>query len=66
VRCNSLSPGGIYDNQPDSFLKKYKNHCGVKGMLSPQDITGSLVFLLSDASQFINGQNIIVDDGFSI
>lgn len=66
VRCNSLSPGGILDNQPDAFLEKYNNHCGIKGMLDPQDITGALVFLLSDASKYINGQNIIVDDGFTI
>jgi NAD(P)-dependent dehydrogenase (short-subunit alcohol dehydrogenase family) len=66
VRCNSLSPGGILDSQPDAFLEKYNSHCGIKGMLDPQDITGALVFLLSDASQYINGQNIIVDDGFSI
>ena len=66
VRCNSLSPGGILDNQPDAFLEKYNNHCGIKGMLDPQDITGALVFLLSDTSKYINGQNIIVDDGFTI
>ena len=66
VRCNSLSPGGILDSQPDAFLEKYNSHCGIKGMLDPQDITGALVFLLSDASQYINGQNIIVDDGFTI
>jgi len=66
VRCNSLSPGGIFDHQPDAFLKRYNSYCSVKGMLDPQDITGALVFLLSDASQYINGQNIIVDDGFSI
>jgi len=66
VRCNSLSPGGILDHQPDAFLKKYNSHCGIKGMLDSQDITGALVFLLSDASQYINGQNLIVDDGFSV
>ena len=66
VRCNSLSPGGILDNQTDAFLEKYNSHCGTKGMLDPQDIAGVLVFLLSDASRYINGQNIIVDDGFTI
>jgi len=65
VRCNSISPGGIFDYQPEAFIDKYNSHCGVKGMLDPQDIVGTLVFLLSDASQYINGQNIIVDDGFS-
>ena len=66
VRCNSISPGGILDDQPDNFLEKYNSHCGTKGMLNPQDITGALVFLLSDASKYINGQNLIIDDGFSL
>jgi len=35
-------------------------------MLDPKDLNGTLIFLLSDASQYVNGQNIIVDDGFSL
>ena len=66
VRCNSLSPGGIYDHQPDSFLEKYNTYCGVKGMLDPQDLIGTLMFLLSDSSQYMSGQNITIDDGFSL
>ena len=66
VRCNSLSPGGIYDHQPDAFLEKYNTYCGVKGMLDPQDLIGTLMFLLSDASQYMSGQNITIDDGFSL
>ena len=66
VRCNSLSPGGIFNHQPISFLKKYNSHCGLKGMLDSNDIIGSLVFLLSDASMYMTGQNLIIDDGFSI
>jgi len=66
IRCNALSPGGILDRQPDAFLKEYKSHCGTKGMLDPKDICGTLLFLLSDASQFMTGQNLLVDDGFSI
>jgi NAD(P)-dependent dehydrogenase (short-subunit alcohol dehydrogenase family) len=66
VRCNSISPGGIFDHQPDTFIKKYNSHCGVKGMLDPKDIVGALVFLLSDAAQYITGQNMIIDDGFSV
>lgn len=66
IRCNSLSPGGIRDAQPESFLQNYRDHCGTKGMLDPQDIVGALVFLLSDASRYINGQNLMVDDGFCL
>ncbi len=66
IRVNCVSPGGIEDNQPESFLRQYKEHCINKGMLSPADIYGAVEFLISDKSSFINGQNIIVDDGFSI
>lgn len=66
VRCNSLSPGGILAGQADSFLSEYQKHCGVKGMLHPGDVEGTLVFLLSDASSHMTGQNLIVDDGFSL
>lgn len=66
IRVNCVSPGGILDNQPDSFLASYKAHCGKKGMLHPGDVTGSLLFLLSDHSQYVTGQDLIVDDGFSL
>jgi NAD(P)-dependent dehydrogenase (short-subunit alcohol dehydrogenase family) len=66
VRFNSLSPGGIINQQPETFLQKYNAHCGVKGMLDPADVTGTMLFLLSEASKHITGQNIIVDDGFSL
>jgi NAD(P)-dependent dehydrogenase (short-subunit alcohol dehydrogenase family) len=66
IRVNSLSPGGILDGQPEPFLNKYNAHCNRKGMLDPQDVCGSLVYLLSDASLYVTGQNLLVDDGFSL
>jgi len=66
IRVNSISPGGIYDNQPMTFLDAYKTYCLNKGMLSRSDINGTLLYLLSDLSKFVNGQNIIVDDGFTL
>lgn len=66
IRVNSLSPGGIRADQPADFLAAYNGHCASKGMLSPTDVVGALVFLLSDQSQFMTGQNLIVDDGFSL
>lgn len=66
IRFNCLSPGGILDSQSESFLKKYATYSQSKGMLDPIDVTGTLIFLLSDQSRYINGQNIIVDDGWSI
>lgn len=65
LRFNCISPGGILDGQPEPFTTAYRHYSQSKGMLSPDDIAGSLVFLLSDLSRYINGQNIIVDDGWS-
>jgi len=66
IRVNSISPGGILNNQPQNFVNKYKEYCLNKGMLDKADICGTLTFLLSDMSEYINGQNIIVDDGWSL
>lgn len=66
IKVNALSPGGIFDSQPEAFLEKYKEKCLNKGMLDKSDLKGTLVYLLSDMSKFVNGQNIVVDDGFSL
>jgi NAD(P)-dependent dehydrogenase (short-subunit alcohol dehydrogenase family) len=66
IKVNCLSPGGIENGQDSRFLKRYKDYCLNKGMLDADDLTGGLLFLLSDDSQFINGQNLIIDDGFSL
>ena len=66
IRVNAISPGGIYDAQPEVFLKKYAQYTLNKGMLDKKDLEGTLVYLLSDMSQYVQGQNIIVDDGFCL
>jgi NAD(P)-dependent dehydrogenase (short-subunit alcohol dehydrogenase family) len=65
-RANCVSPGGILDGQEEHFLTRYGDHCLSKGMLDASDVMGAIVYLLSDASRFVVGQNLIVDDGFSI
>jgi NAD(P)-dependent dehydrogenase (short-subunit alcohol dehydrogenase family) len=65
-RVNLVSPGGIFDNQDKKFVENYTSETLGKGMLDPDDVIPSIEFLLSDASSFINGQNIVIDDGFSI
>lgn len=66
IRVNCVSPGGVKDNQSKSFIKKYNTACLSKGMLDPQDISGSILFLISKESEFINGQNLVIDDGWSL
>lgn len=66
IQVNCISPGGILDGQPEAFLKKYNDKCISKGMLDAGDLFGTLHFLISSGSNYVNGQNIIVDDGFSL
>lgn len=66
LRINCVSPGGILDNQPEVFLRKYAENCSSKGMLDPKDVIGAVVFLLSDDGRYVNGQNLVVDDGFCL
>tara|TARA_Y100001968_G_C19438650_1_gene761263 strand:+ start:1706 stop:2476 length:771 start_codon:yes stop_codon:yes gene_type:complete len=66
IRVNCVSPGGILDSQPKVFLEKYKKDCTNVGMLSGSQVASTIVFLLSPAAIAINGQNIIVDDGWTL
>lgn len=66
IKVNTITLGGIEDHQPESFLRAYKEFCLNKGMLNAKDISGTVLYLLSDLSEFVNGQNIVVDDGFTL
>ena len=66
MRFNAISLGGIEDGQPASFLKAYKRFCLNKGMLDRADVSGTVIYLLSGLSRFVNGQNVVVDDGFTL
>lgn len=65
-RANCVSPGGVLAGQDQQFLARYGDYCLSKGMLGASDVTGAILYLLSDASRYVVGQNLIVDDGFSI
>lgn len=66
VRFNAVAPGGVADNQPESFQSAYSAMCGTIGLLSPDHLTGLVVYLLSDASRAVTGQVITIDDGWSL
>ena len=66
IRVNCVSPGGIKDNQPKLFTKRYRQSCNSKGLLDGEDISKLILFLLSDKSKYITGQNLIIDDGWSL
>ena len=66
VRVNCLSPGGIFDNQPTSFVRNYEKKVPLRRMGRPDDIAPTLIYLLSDASAYVTGQNLMVDGGWGI
>ncbi len=66
IRVNCISPGGILDQQPEGFLEKYRSCCNDKGMLDAEDLVGTVLYLLSEQSTYVTGQNIIIDDGWSL
>ena len=66
IRLNCIAPGGVRERQPESFLQKYDNLAGNIGMLSPNDIAGGAIYLLSNMSCAVTGQILTIDDGFSL
>jgi NAD(P)-dependent dehydrogenase (short-subunit alcohol dehydrogenase family) len=66
VRINTISPGGIFDNQPESFVNNYNYKVPLKRMGTPKDIVSAVFYLLSDESSYVTGHNLVVDGGWTI
>jgi NAD(P)-dependent dehydrogenase (short-subunit alcohol dehydrogenase family) len=65
VRVNAVSPGGIFDNQTETFVNNYCKKVPLRRLGTPEEIAPSVAFLLSDDSKYITGHNIIVDGGWT-
>lgn len=65
IRVNCLSPGGIFNNQNQTFVSNFEKKVPLKRMGNPDDIAGPVGFLLSDISRYITGHNLIVDGGWT-
>lgn len=65
VRVNAVTPGGVYSGQNSTFVAKYTAKVPLQRMATPKDICGAVHYLASDASNYITGQNIVVDGGWT-
>jgi NAD(P)-dependent dehydrogenase (short-subunit alcohol dehydrogenase family) len=65
VQVNMVSPGGVEADQPESFKERYAARTPAGRMAAPRDVVGTVVYLASPASDYVTGQNILVDGGFT-
>ena len=65
IRANVVSPGGIIDQQAQTFIDRYNQKTPLGRMGTPPDVAGGVLFLASDASAYITGQNLLVDGGWT-
>ena len=66
IRSNALSPGGVFNGQDDEFVLKLTNLIPMGRMAKNNEYHGVIQFLCSDASAYLNGQNIVMDGGRSV
>lgn len=66
VRVNTLSPGGVSRHQPESFTQKFISRTPLQRMAIEEDFKGAALYLASDLSAYVTGQNIVVDGGWSV
>ena len=63
VRCNAICPGGVLDGQDEDFLNRVQLRIPINRLAKPDEYQGTLIWMLSDASSYLNGAVVPVDGG---
>lgn len=65
IRVNAISPGGVWDGQPEAFHRRYIERTPMRRMANPEDVKGAISYLASDLSAYVTGHNLVVDGGWT-
>jgi NAD(P)-dependent dehydrogenase (short-subunit alcohol dehydrogenase family) len=65
IRVNALTPGGVWREQPEAFHERYRLRTPLGRMAAESDFKGAAAYLASDMSEYVTGQNLIVDGGWT-
>ncbi len=66
IRVNTVTPGGVYHGQDETFVARYREKCPMARMATPEEIFHAVYFLASDAAGYVTGHNLVVDGGWTI
>jgi NAD(P)-dependent dehydrogenase (short-subunit alcohol dehydrogenase family) len=65
IRVNCVTPGGVFNNHNEDFVSSYSNRTPMGRMANRDELIGIIIYLLSDSSSYVTGQNFIVDGGYT-